>query len=48
MLSGRLQGFIPRELAHFQDHVLTLHTAFTFRCRSRHEPDFGAEFVEVV
>jgi hypothetical protein len=27
MLSGRLQGFIPQTLAHFEEHILTLHTA---------------------
>jgi hypothetical protein len=27
MLSGRLQGFIPRKWTHLQDHILTLHTA---------------------
>jgi hypothetical protein len=26
MLSGRLQGFIPQKLAHFEEHILTLHT----------------------
>jgi Ran GTPase-activating protein (RanGAP) involved in mRNA processing and transport len=25
MLSGRLQGFIPQKLAHFEEHMLTLH-----------------------
>jgi hypothetical protein len=25
--SGRLQGFIPQKLAHFEEHILTLHTA---------------------
>jgi hypothetical protein len=24
--SGRLQGFIPQKLAHFEEHILTLHT----------------------
>jgi hypothetical protein len=27
MLSGRLQGFIPQKLAHFEEHIVTLHTA---------------------
>jgi hypothetical protein len=27
MLSGRLQGFIPQKLAHFEENILTLHTA---------------------
>jgi hypothetical protein len=26
MRSGRLQGFIPQKLAHFDEHILTLHT----------------------
>jgi hypothetical protein len=26
MLSGRLQGFIHQKLAHFEEHILTLHT----------------------
>jgi hypothetical protein len=26
MLSGRLQGFIPQNLADFEVHTLTLHT----------------------
>jgi hypothetical protein len=26
MLSGRLQGFIPQKMAHFEEHILTLHT----------------------
>jgi hypothetical protein len=26
MRSGRLQGFIPQKLAHFEEHILTLHT----------------------
>jgi hypothetical protein len=26
LLSGRLQGFIPQKLAHFEEHILTLHT----------------------
>jgi hypothetical protein len=26
MLSGRLRGFIPQKLAHFEEHILTLHT----------------------
>jgi hypothetical protein len=26
MLSVRLQGFIPQKLAHFEKHILTLHT----------------------
>jgi hypothetical protein len=26
MLSGRLQSFIPRKRAHFEEHILTLHT----------------------
>jgi hypothetical protein len=29
MRSGRLQGFIPQKLAHFEEHILTLHTACT-------------------
>jgi hypothetical protein len=27
MLSGQLQGFIPQKMAHFEEHILTLHTA---------------------
>jgi hypothetical protein len=26
MLSGRLQGFIPKKNAHFEELILTLHT----------------------
>jgi hypothetical protein len=26
MLSGRLQGFIHQKLAHFEEHILMLHT----------------------
>jgi hypothetical protein len=26
MFSGRLQGFIPQKLAHFEEHILTMHT----------------------
>jgi hypothetical protein len=33
VLSGRLQGFIPKKMAHFEEHILTLHTA----CHVRHE-----------
>jgi hypothetical protein len=28
--SGRLQGFIPQELTHFEEHILTLHTVRSY------------------
>jgi hypothetical protein len=31
MLSGRLQGFIPPKLAHFEEHILALHKACTWK-----------------
>jgi hypothetical protein len=30
MRSGRLQGFIPQKLAHFEEHILMLHTARSY------------------
>jgi hypothetical protein len=33
ILSGRLQRFIPQKLAHFEEHILTLHTGCT---KSKH------------
>jgi hypothetical protein len=34
MRSGRLYGFIPQTLAHFEEHILTLHTARVQRCHA--------------
>jgi hypothetical protein len=41
MRSGRLQGFIPQNLAHFEEHILTLHTACAGpndKCLDTHDP----------
>jgi hypothetical protein len=38
MLSGRFQGFVPKTWAHFQDHILLLHTV----CISQAAPLFAA------
>jgi hypothetical protein len=35
-LASRLQSFMPRKWAHFQDHILTLHTE---RCTGPRWPD---------
>jgi hypothetical protein len=32
--SVRLQGFIPQKLAHFEEHILTLHRARSLNCCS--------------
>jgi hypothetical protein len=40
MLSDRLQEFIPQKLAHFEEHILTLHTVRSFSHQTD-EPSTG-------
>jgi hypothetical protein len=47
MRSGRLQAFIPQKMAHFEEHILTLHTVCAVRQHATRRIHKRTLFVDV-